>query len=338
VPDRLLDSYARALARLRKQVDGLGITAFVRWSTHPAFDDLTASVDEIVPQFFDYEKDSADDLRPLVDPAALHELISAWKKCRIPWSICLPWFSRASVYASSGEERERAKAWSWDDLTYNPELVTTRATNLGMTVMKARRPTRVGVTNVRADETVAVRRPDLDALAAVEKEAAHDVIYRSLPSPENNTTWSIEQAANLGSGEKPRLVIEPGAGFTLLNNSGADLPPRIDASSSAKRGYAIEIMADTTIFRDLRPGDFHHFEGRGDPEVRGKLSERGQSEDMAVTLVKASRVLLYFSHLPAGRSLKTRLFQLTPGTPATQLRFRIKGLAGYSGWQNVPMQ
>jgi hypothetical protein len=338
VPDRLLASYAKCLARLRRQVDFLGITAHIRWCSHPAFDDLTASVDEIVPLFYDYDKDNARDLKPLVDPEVLHDHIAGWKKCRIPWRVGLPWFARASVYGADGEERGRVLEWTWDDIAYNSQLALAQPTRLGLTVFTALRTTYVGRTALRTDDMLVVRRPDLAALVGVENEAGRDVIYHSLPSIKDANSWSLQQAANIGSGEKPRLVLQPGSGITLINESGVDLPPMIDGPAPVNRGYSIELDAGEAIFRDVRPGDFHHVEGRGDPETRGLLSRSKQKEDLQVTVIKATRVLLYFSHMPAGRVLKTRLFQLTPGTPATQLRYRINGVPGGGEWHGVPLQ
>ena len=130
-PDRLLPSYAKALAAIHQCVKHLSVTALAGWSNQSSWQDLQNSVDEIFPMFYDLEPDTRTENggplpRPLVDSAQMGEQLRAWSACRIPWYAGLPNFARLTVYDRAGKSRGHIRDWRWNDVCFNRALVEPR--------------------------------------------------------------------------------------------------------------------------------------------------------------------------------------------------------------------
>jgi hypothetical protein len=126
--------------------------------------------------------------------------------------------------------------------------------------------------------------------------------------------FSLRQLTHPGA--KPALYLRAtGANLTLENSGNGDLLPLLTSGEAERRGYQLEIVADTPLFREAEPGDF--------PNVHGY--ETGESAKR-VALPFAQRIAFGFSELRAGQTLQTGLIQLAPGASFRQTRYRIQSI------------
>jgi hypothetical protein len=129
----------------------------------------------------------------------------------------------------------------------------------------------------------------------------------------------------------PKLVLRKTgtpSQLELVNESDADLEPRLSGAKiegALDRGYALELDAPATDFRDAQEGDFWRVLGHTDPD--------GARRAVAVPL--ATRLTFWFSHLRARQSLRTGLIQLAPRPNLDQIRYRIRNAPGDSAWKNI---
>ena len=316
-PDRLVGDYAAFLTALRPQAPKLSSTALAGWVRLPSFPALQASVAELLPMFYDLEPDSASSLRPLVEPEATRARLAEWtKSCRIPWRAGLPWFARLSVYGADGKSRGHFREWGWDDIVFRRELVAHGPVRGGMVALRCERPTPIEGRKVDKSESVVARRVDLTSLQAVEKDVGRDVVFFRLPDEAASSGWSLRQfAARARAADPPVLALRLIDNHLVLSNTGtSDLPLRIDGNTLAERGYALELEAPTPVFREAQPGAFAALEGLTRPE-----SDQVQT----VPVAGATRLLLRFAALSAGREIRSGFLQFAPGVASSSLRWRI---------------
>jgi hypothetical protein len=290
----------------------------------------------LLPMLYDFEPDPTVEgaaPRPLLDPEKLERLLGEWNECRIAWRAGLPSFSRVTLFDPSGKLRGHIREWNWDDLCFNSSLATVRPAALGVTVLKATAATRLTNTPVKADQLLTVRWPDRAGLVRVidrvKKTSARGVVFFRLPDSTAPSGWSLRQLGHLEA--TPHLVLR-NAGtppqLELVNESDADLEPRLSSAKSEgalDRGYALELDAAVTDFRDAQEGDFWRVLGHVDPD--------GARRAVAVPL--ATRLTFWFSHLRARQSLRTGLIQLAPGVNLDQIRYRVRNATGDSVWKNI---
>lgn len=335
-PDRLVAEYAAALKKIHALVPKLTITALPGWSRRPVLRILEGSVDELLPMLYDFEPDPTVEgaaPRPLLDPEKLERLLVEWNECRIAWRAGLPSFSRVTLFDPSGKLRGHIREWNWDDLCFNSSLATLRSAVLGVTVLKATAATRVTNTPVKVDQLLAVRWSDRAGLVRVidrvKKTSARGVVFFRLPDSTAPSGWSLRQLGHLEA--TPHLALRKAGTppqLELVNESEADLEPRLSSAKSEgalDRGYALELDAPATDFRDAQEGDFWRVLGHADPD--------GARRAVAVPL--ATRLTFWFSRLRARQSLRTGLIQLAPGANLDQIRYRIRNAPGDSAWKNI---
>ena len=335
-PDRLVEEYAAALKKIHALVPKLTITALPGWSRSSVLHILEGSVDELLPMLYDFDPDPVVEgaaPRPLLVPDKLERTLNEWSECRIAWRAGLPSFARVTLFDPSGKSRGHIREWNWDDLCFNKSIATLRPAALGVTVFKATTATRVTNTPVNADQLLAVRWPDRNGLLRVIEQAkrtsARGVVFFRLPDSTAPSGWSLRQLGHLEA--TPQLVFRKAgtpSQLELVNESDADLEPRLSSAQSEgplDRGYALEVDASTTIFREAQEGDFWR--------VLGHINPEGARRAVAVPL--ATRLTFWFSHLRARQSLRTGLIQLAPGASFDQIRYRIRNASGDSTWKNI---
>ncbi len=337
-PDRLLEDYAAALTNLRRTVPHLSITALTNWPALRGFPALAGSVEEIAPMFYDMQGDptgvSIDaPPPPILDPDAVSKALKAWSVCPTPWRAGLPTFARLTVFDRTGVSRGQIPNWSWDDFCFQRNLRTLGPTRLGVTLFRAEHDVRVSRTPVTQQEIVASRFVDRAALARVFSEArdagAKGTIFFRLADEADPSGRSIADLGALASAEPPRLVLRPTEEdhFELVNESDHDLSARLSGpKGDLDRGYALEIDAPSTLFRDALAGDFWRMASHADPDS-------DKPRQVAVPL--ATRLTFWFSHLPARSRLQTGLLQLAPGATLAQIRYRILNCDGASAWKPI---
>ena len=200
----------------------------------------------------------------------------------------------------------------WDDFCFHKSLHTLAPTRLGVTLFRADTDTRVAATPVAKDEIVASRFTDRAALAPARGAGARP------PAPRTSSSfacrmaaatggWSLRILAKLGASEHPRLILRATADdrLELVNDSAIDLAPRLSGEKNDRdRGYALEIDAPAPLFREALAGDFWRVGSHAEPD--GK-------KPVAVAVPLATRLTFWFSHLRAGETLQTGLWQLAPG-------------------------
>lgn len=335
-PDRLIAEYAAALKKIHALVPRLSITALPGWSRRPALRALEGSVDELLPMLYDFEPDpvvaGASPL-PLLVPEKLERSLAEWSNCRTAWRAGLPSFARVTLFDLSGKSRGHIREWNWDDLCFNKSLATLRPTELGVTVFKPKAATRVTNTPVKVDQLLAVRRPDraglIRVIEQVKKTNARGLVFFRLPDSTAPSGWSLRQLGHLDA--TPHLVLRKAGTapqLELANETDADLEPRLSGANSGgdlDRGYALELDAPATVFRDAQEGDFWR--------VLGQVDLENARRTVAVPL--ATRLTFWFSHLQARQSLRTGLIQLAPGANLGQIRYRVRNAPGDSEWKNI---
>lgn len=277
-PDRLLPIYAARLREARQTagIRHLTITALASWCDAPGRQALWSAVDEVFPMLYDTEPDAAPavpgECRPIppLDLARLRTWLAGWRRCPVPWHAGLPTFARVTLYDAAARPLGHLRTWEWDDVVYHPLLAgLDRFSTPGTNVLQARRATRLADSRVEAGGFVAVRRPtegDLSsAIRAADAAGAQGVAFFRLPDQGSADGPSLAQILALAVGQAPvpRLTLRwdaaTGSGrLVLVNDSDADLPPRLDGPDAAARGYRLEVRAPGAFaWREALPGEFH---------------------------------------------------------------------------------
>lgn len=342
-PDRLLGDYADALKKIHAEVPWLSITALAHWSRQPAWEKLQAAVDEIAPMFYDTEADppvtrAAGKPLPLADAARISAGLDAWSACKIPWRAGLPAFARVTVYdAATGAARGHIRGWNWDDICFQKNLLTERRAQPGVTILRAAAPVRIGNTPLKKDDLLAARWPARAALASAielaKKSGARGIVFFRLPDSSDASGWSLRQLGHLESAETgARLILQKasdGQALALTNAAESDLAPRLSSDAGndpLDRGYALELDAPASIFREALAGDFWRVTSHAEPDANPHPAP----------IPLATRLTFWFSHLRAGETLRTGLIQLAPSADLRQLRYRVLHLPkGDSEWKHI---
>lgn len=339
-PDRLLPEYAAALQAMRLTIPHLSITALAQWPRVKGFDALARSIEEIVPMFYDLQADptgvsAAAPPPPLLDPKQLEAVIEPWRDCPAPWRAGLPTFARLTVFDRTGVSRGQIPNWEWADFCFHKSLHTLAPTRLGVTLFRADADTRVAATPVAKDEIVVSRFTDRPALAQASGIArasgAKDIVFFRLPDGSNPGGWSLANLRNVASPEHPQLILRATAEdrLELVNDSATDLAPRLSGEKHDRdRGYALEIDAPAPLFREALAGDFWRVGAHAEPDAK---------KPVAAAVPLATRLTLWFTHLPAGASLRTGLLQLAPGASFAHLRYRVLNCAENDAWKPVTL-
>ncbi len=325
-PDRLVGAYADFLAELRPQAPKLSSTALAGWVRLPAFQKLRGSVAELCPMFYDLNPDTADALRPLMERESTQALVREWtKSCDIPWRAGLPWFARVTIYGANGKSRGHFRQWSWEDVIFKRGLHVEAPLKDGVTVLRATDAMALGRSAILKDERLVLRWPDRETVVAMEKAAARNVIFFRLPNGAAASGWSLKQFAARDQNAGMKLALRRDGGRLVLVNEGSmDLPPRVVGDGPQDRGYAVEVDAEAAVFREALPGDFWRVGGHREPE---------SDHPKAVPVETATRLTFWFAALPAGQSLNSGLFQLTPAAEAAPLRYRVLNVEKEMVWQ-----
>lgn len=331
-PDRQLGAYAAGLAALRREVPHLGITALAHWPRVKGFGELAGSVEELCPMFYDLQNDptgvSAQAAPPpLLDPAQVEKLLAGWSRCPARWRAGLPVFTRVTIFDGTGLSRGQIPGWEWDEVAFNKHLRTTAPTRLGLTLLRAESDTMVARRPIRAGEMLAVRLTDRGALeaagAAAEKAGAAGTVLFRLPEAGSHATASLRSLASPAA-SAPRLVLERRGEALILRNDGeADLVVRLAGGKHDRdRGYELELDAPAPVFREAVAGEF--FRVSTHTEVKGKMQ--------VANVTGATRLTFWFSHLPAGGSLRSGIFQLSPTADPAKVQWRVGG----GEWKPLP--
>lgn len=327
-PDRLLGNYAAQLARCREAIKParLSITALAGWAAQPDFGALQASVDELLPMFYDLEPDTPEQARngsfePLLDATVFARHLKAWQHCETPWRVGLPCFARVSLFDPDGRSRGHLRDWSWDQIVFHGALRDVPLQGAGLHALEVTQQTRLHATDLLQGQKLVVREVDLTVARQCARQAhesgARGLVWFRLPAESTPAGWSLTQALSLST-DAPRLQLRVEKDALVLSNNGAsDLPPRFAAQPDQQRGWQIEIETNdsSAVFREIVPGDF--------------ASVTPGSE-----LNRATRLTLWFANLKAGTIRRAPLFQLAPGTAIARLRWRCLGDSDNVPWQS----
>lgn len=325
-PDRLVGAYAEFLKSLKPLVPKLSSTALAGWVRLPAFLQLRQSVSELCPMFYDLEPDTLQTLRPLLEQDSTRKLMAEWtKSCDIPWRVGLPWFARISVYDGDGRSRGHFRQWAWDDVVFKRATLLESPLKNGITVLHATEGMQMSRGAVGQGERLVLRWPDRSAVLAMEQAAGRDVVFFRLPDAAASSGWSLKQFMARDKTDEAKLVLHRDGDRLVLENEGpCDLPPRLVGDGPQDRGYALEVDADgTAVFREAVTGEFWRVGGHADPET---------PRQRAVKVGAATRLTFWFAALPAGRSLTSGLFQLTPASERAPLRYRVLNFVDKTPW------
>ena len=319
-PDRLLNDYSGALRKIRDFTRDLTITALPHWSQSSAWHVFQGSADALFPMFYDFDPEPTlvgESPRPLIDSSTMNQLLQDWSRSPLPWYAGLPAFARLTVYDSTGKSRGQIRNWTWDEITFNPKLAGFPRASASTVTLRATAATHVSNASLKPNDRLIARWTDLGSLEQASQRArdsgAAGCVFFRLPSPSAASSgFSLRQLTHPNA--IPALHLRAGGNKLTLENSGdGDLLPLLTTPTGQPRGYQLEIVADTPLFREAEPGDF--------PVVHG--FETGVSRKPAA-IPFAQRISFGFSELRAGESLETGLIQLAPGASFRQTRYRIQ--------------
>ena len=325
-PDRLLDSYGRALAKIHETASRLTITALPHWSRPDCLRSLANSTDELFPMLYDFEAEpllQKDSPQPLIAPEKMAKMLHDWSACPKPWSAGLPAFARLSVYDAKGKSRGQIRNWNWDEVGLNRALLSISKTIMSVTVLRAQTSLAISNTRLQEGDQLVVRLTDRgalhDAINTARQAGARGVTLFRLPDSTASSGWSLLQLAQLDA--KPHLALRqaPSVDSLILeNDSAADLAPRFESREDGERDYAVEVAADSPIFREAEAGDF----------ATVTAYNEGAEGVKRVALPFATHLAFTFSHLKAKQILKTGLIQLAPGSAFRHARYRFRNVEG----------
>ncbi len=330
-PDRLLEDYAHFLGDLHRRVPHLSATALAGWSELAAFVSLQESVEELAVMFYDLIPDPpcigpSNPPYPLLDEKVLTAQLASWQSCKVPWRAGLPNFSRVTVFDAAGRSLGQIRNWTWDEVLFQPRLKFLCSPAPGLVLMKVTGDLVMAETPIKAGAFVAVRWVDgatLErALDAVKKSSAQGPIFFRLPDSTDPSGWSVSQLNEWkknGIGTAKLRLRKEQSCLVLQNESPNDLTPRL--SGEKERGYALEVDAPTSLWREAMAGGFWRVAAHADPETT----------PVAVSVPLSTRLTFWFSGLRAGESIKSGLIQLAPNADLSEIRYRI--LPGDTAWE-----
>lgn len=323
-PDRLLGEYAALLKQLHKVAPRVTITALPHWARSSVTSIFRGAADELLVMLYDFEPDrkGAAPL-PLITPEKIDRYLREWSAVEMPWRAGLPVFARATVFDADGKSRGHVRTWSWDDICFSGALEVATPTNLGVTIFRAKRDTRVSDASIRAGQFVTTRLPDRTALARAASLArqtnARGLVFFRFPDSTDPSGWSLRQLGHVESTPQLAVQVNPEtSAIELVNNSDADLA---FSATGSGRGHLLQIEGPAAIFRDAAAGDFWRV--------------TGESEGHAVAIQLATRLTFSFSHLRARQTLRTGPIRLAAAASFSQAQWRIQNFSSQSQWQPI---
>ena len=326
-PDRLIPVYREFLRDLKSRAYPwyLSITALAHWSRFT--NEFTGLVDEITPMFYDlgsgHEKLVGGRLPAMVSGEAIGQ-IKSWSACPIPWRAGLPNFRRVSVVDRSGANRGNLHSFNIDEIWFSPLLETDSPTIDGETVFRVIKDGTLGDMPLQSGEKIVVREPRLVDLIALKKVAltngAKSVVYfqkAKLGDDSGYSTQSLSQDVEA----LPELKIHrtKNGCVEITNDSETDLVPM---ASVGVRGYAVALKASAGAWREAIAGEFALI--TTDRAGLKPIKDQPPSE--------AGILYLWFSHLPAGKTLSSGLLQTVPDKG---IDFQIFQPTSVTSWQHL---
>ena len=306
-PASLLPQYAARLKKLRKdlELDHLSVTALASWIDAPGFDALEKVADELVPMFYDLEKDEAADVRN----GQLHRLIDAstvawirkWKACSSPWRAGLPNYQRLTFFNEDGSLVGHHRKWSINGLITHPAIEPLAQQPDQMRLYQVTANGSLAGTRISRKQTLVWRQPDetttRQAIEAARTAGARGIVWFAHPASPSKAWHSVPHLAALQAGSKPSpkltIQIRPAGTLRLINEGPGDL-----IMHPTGRPFKLVIEAP--------PGSFGH----GGPDHFLRKQAPGASLNHPETI---RRVELEFAKLHSGESLSTanRFLHLT---------------------------
>ena len=325
-PDRLVPNYIRFLRHLKEsgRTWRLSISALGHWSKYA--DQFSGLADEITPMFYDLnphrESLGAGMLPPLLNVTSVASEITGWKNCPLPWRAGLPNFSRLTLVDKSGLSLGNIRRWGWDDIWFSPMLKPASTTVDGETCFDVQSTGVMASTPMQPGEHVVARHPDRDALqsvlSTVATSGAEGPIYFRLAGADDMSGFSpLDLAQEKIAPPKFRVQSDASSRIILTNVTATDLMPRVFGDAPGQRGYCLVLRAESSIWRDVLPGEFSAVSAGNDYGMDG------------VTL------RFRFSHLAAGQSIKTGLAERAPLSGSALVSWRIDNVDKENVWHEL---
>ena len=201
----------------------------------PDFDTFCASVDEIVPMFYDLERDSpaavaAGEPLLMIDESTLRWILK-WQACPIPWRAGLANFQRLTQFSPEGQLIGHHRSWSTAGLLTHPAIERRSSPDPSISHFEVTAGGSMSRIPIRAGEKLFIRMPD-EALTREAIQAAHDagalgIVWFAHPRSAPRTWHSVEHLAAMQAGKaapaKLDLEITPDGAILLTNPGPTDL-------------------------------------------------------------------------------------------------------------------
>jgi hypothetical protein len=266
--------------------------------------------------------------QPLIAPMKMAKMLTDWSACTKPWHAGLPTFARLTVYDAEGKSRGQIRNWNWEEVCLNRALLRAPTSSMGTSVLRAHAAVAISNTRLRKDDQLVVRLTDRsalrDAIEQAKKSSALGVTFFRLPDASASSGWSLLQLLHLDG--KPKLSLQrtdSEDSLTVQNDGTTDLEPCAWSGQGEEPGYALEIAADSAIFREAEAGEF--------ATVTGYREATDGLKRVAIPF--ATRLACSFSQLRAKQSLKTGLIQLAPGASFQHARYRFRNVE--EKWRSI---
>ena len=326
-PDRLMPVYREFLCdlKLRAYPWHPSITALAHWSRFT--NEFTGLVDEITPMYYDlgsgHEKLVGGRLPAMVSGEAIGQ-IKAWSACPIPWRAGLPNFRRVSVVDRSGANRGNMHGFNIDEIWFSALLETDSPTKDGETVFRVIKDGPVGDTLLQSGEKIVVREPSLVDLIALKKVAlthgAKGIIYFQKPKSGDDSGHSTQSLSqDVEALPELRVHRTKNGCVEITNDSATDLVP---TASAGGRGYAVALKASAGAWREAIAGEFALI----------TTDRAGLKPIKDQPALEAGILYLWFSHLPAGKTLSSGLLQTVPDKG---ISFQILNQTSDTPWRHL---
>ena len=309
-PANILNDYAAFLKALRSElaIQHLSVTALASWVDSPGFKTLAASVDEVVPMFYDLEADHAHEIkngspRALIDDTTIL-WIERWRAWPIPWQPRLPNFQRLTLFKDDGTLIGHHPHWSVSGLLSHPAIKQLPESPTHTRQFEVLAKGRLSNVAIKPGQTLIWRAPDEDltvkAIETARKAGASSILWFAHPDSAPTAWHSATHLANLQSGREtqPNLQLSVSKdGQIILTNSGSgDLPPRPNGEL-----WSLVLESETLgSFNQFNPGNFISIDAPGASLANPQFSRK---------------VVLAFAALRANNSIKSATQLITD--PAT---------------------
>ncbi len=328
-PDRLLQNYAKLLRKTAVSLEPvrLSATALAGWPDVPGFSEVAAAVDALFPMFYDLRTDHPEQVRsgvvePIVSAATLSTKIPRWQDCGVEWWAGLPAYARVSIFDPDGRLSGHLLNWDWDELIFHPSLRLRESSPTGVSLLDVFRDDRLGDAAITAEQTVAIRLPDVAALAAAANAArsagGRGIAWFRLSDTNAQSMLKITELTAISDGRQPvgelGLFSDDRGRLVLKNQGDGTLLPRFQGLEGPNdRGRKLDVeLVDGGTFLVGSAGEFLRVAGhRG---VRSPTPERVPPD-------RAERLSFWFAGLGAGESLRTGVIRRM--NDSSRLRWRV---------------